>query len=102
MHLVKNNQFEGIAILRHQVASRVIGSNGEWQNLLLAAVIHTYLGCKRIDQPRIPLVQQVNRRSNYHGRAIHTIASLYTDKRFPSPLRQYIAPPPSRSEERRV
>ena len=55
MHLVKNNQLEGIAVLGHQVARRVIGGDGERQDLLLSAVVDAYLGGEGIDQPRIPL-----------------------------------------------
>ena len=92
MHLVKNNQFEGIAVLGNQIARRVIGGDGKRQYLLLAAVIHPYVGGKGVDQPRIPLVQQINRRRNHHAGAIHPADRLNGDKRFPRARWEYNAP----------
>ena len=53
---VKNHQLEGIAAFGHQVAGRVIGGDGERQDLLLAAIVDAHLGGKGIDQPGIPLL----------------------------------------------
>src|SRR5215472_3668688 len=58
----------------------MVGSDGERQDLLLAAIVHTYLAAERVDQPRVPLVQQVNCWRDHDGRAIHQVDSLYSDK----------------------
>src|SRR6266849_1514800 len=58
----------------------MVGSDGEWQDLLLAAVVHADLAGKRVDQPRVPLVQQVNRWRDHDSRAVHPVDGLYSDK----------------------
>src|SRR6266699_4045061 len=58
----------------------MVGSNGERQDLLLAAVVHTNLAAERVDQPRVPLVEQVNRWRDHDSRTVHQVDGLYGDK----------------------
>src|SRR6266566_3211126 len=58
----------------------MVGSDGERQDLLLAAVVYTNLAAERVDQPRVPLVQQINRWRDHDSRAVHQVDSLYGDK----------------------
>src|SRR5258708_4598456 len=58
----------------------MVGSDSERQDLLLAAVVHPDLAGKRVDQSRVPLVQQVNRGRDHDSRAVHLVNGLYGDK----------------------
>src|SRR6266700_1354816 len=58
----------------------MVGSDCERQDFLLAAVVHADLAGKRVDQPRVQLVQQVNRGRDHDSRAVHPVNGLYGDK----------------------
>src|SRR6266851_8305086 len=69
----------------------MVGSDCKRQDFLLAAVVHANLAGKRVDQPRIPLVQQVNRGRDHDGRAVHPVDSLYCDKGLARSCRKHDA-----------
>src|SRR5579884_3006789 len=95
MHLVKNNELKSVASIGNQIARRMIGGNSQGQYFLLAAVIDADIAAKGIDQPGIPLVQQVNGGRDHDGRTFDAANGLDGDKGFARASWQHDTAPPS-------
>ena len=67
MNFIKDQQFEGIALIGNQVTGGVISGDGQRTHEFLCPVIHPNLQIERITESSIPLMQQINGRSNHNG-----------------------------------
>ena len=96
MHLIADQQLEGIAPGGHQIARRVIGGDGQWQDLLLAAIIDAHVRREGVDQPGVPLVEQIDRRGDHQRRAVHAADRLNGHEGLARARGQHDAPAPPR------
>src|SRR6266516_1934999 len=83
VHLIEDDQLEGIARRGHQIASRVIRRHGERLDAFLAAVVDAHVGGKRVYQACVPLVQQVDGGRDNDGGAFDAIDRLNRDEGLP-------------------